>query len=338
MIETELTETPVEEVVEVVEVPVVVEMPELSYTYQPKDEHGRAYGRPQVLKYRTQDELIEKLTDQNSNLVRELRKQTKKQRLGVLSEDSLPEGLAHIEEVVDFTPRELTADERYELSQDLVNPAKFSEATDRLFEATIGAKPAVLAKTISNMQMDNLRILAKTESDAFMANNNAYNIGETPKTDTAYLKCNENFDTIRDYMIKHNLAPVRQNFQAAYEQLMKDELILTAADVAPVKAPVVAPVVEEPIVEVVVEEPIVVEEPVIEPVAPKVQPKPKVSTGLTRRSVSEQGNVVKADKYTLQDINRMSSTAYKDKFLHEAGFRELVERLESTKKVNPNQR
>ena len=79
--ETIVAETPLTEPNVPVEAP-VVELPELRYEYQPTDDNGMNMGGKQVLKYKTTEELIQKLQEQNVLLQRKWREETCKNRLG----------------------------------------------------------------------------------------------------------------------------------------------------------------------------------------------------------------------------------------------------------------
>ena len=79
--------------------------PELRYEYQPTDEQGRPLGGKQVILYRTPDELAQKLSEQNTQLVRKLREVTRKQKLGI-RDDQVPADAARFEEIVEFKPDE----------------------------------------------------------------------------------------------------------------------------------------------------------------------------------------------------------------------------------------
>lgn len=298
-----MEETLVPEVVESMEVIAPVVEPEKEYRYQPTDENGRKLGGEQVIKYTTQEELVKKITDQNVHLVRALREQTKKQRLGIVEQDTIPDESPKFDNPLEFKPRQLSPDERVALSRDLLDPEKFEEAASTMFEATIGAKPEVLRDTLSRLSQTELNLLAKVESDAFMQS--------TPE----YYPCMENYLALADWMVKNNLKPVRQNFKLAFDTLTKDGVLLGKPEVVPVETPV-APVVEpEPVIEPV--------EPIVEPVVETRVPPP---TGL--RGGNDNITIVKKQKYTLADINKMSGEEYKKKLLSEKGFAEAVEALE----------
>lgn len=304
----------VEQIVEPIVETSVPELPEQVYTYQPTDEQGRPLGGKQVIKYKTQEELAKKLVDQNIHLVRALREQTKKSRLGLTdTSDIVSEEAPRFDTPLEFKPRELSPDERIKLSRDLLDPERFEEASTALFEATIGAKPEVLRNTLTRLSQNELSLLAKVESDAFMQMN------------PDYYPCRENFNILTDWMIKNNLQPVRSNFQRAFDTMR--ELMVGKPE------SVVVSVTPEPKVEEIVSDREPILEPVIpEPVVPKNVPPP---TGL--RDKGSNITPVKKFKYTLADINRMSGDEYKQKLLHEKGFAQIVQALEkeaSEKKRN----
>jgi hypothetical protein len=166
-------------------------------------------------------------------------------------------------------------------------------------------------------------LLAKTEADAFVAN--------TP----AYYKCQENFETITNWMLKNNLSPVRENFKVAYDAMMKAELLVEAPDIAPVPE-------ERP--------------PAGMPQNPEPQPRaavlqaPRMASGLTREQATDVGGTVRtaaddivyehpgkdrfgkltgqAIRYTgLAAIERMPSDELKRRIHSDKTFNQKYERL-----------
>jgi hypothetical protein len=221
--ETEINEPILDangEVVPSIETPVTPEpvvIPELRYEYQPTDEQGRPIGGKQVIKYTTPDDLAAKFAEQNTLLVRKLRDETKKNRLGI--SDSTPIEGARYVAAMDFTPKTLTNDERYKLSRNLQDPDKFEEARDLLFESSFGVKPSDLTATIQGLQADNIQMKAKQEADAFVA--------ATPD----YVKCAENFEAITSWMVRYDLAPVQDNFRKAFDTLKAAGVLVESNDV-----------------------------------------------------------------------------------------------------------
>ena len=318
---------PTTTIVEPIE-PVVHVEPEKEYRFQPKDEQGRKLGGEQVIKYKTNEELADKLAEQNTFLVRKLREQTRKNRLGISDTENIPEGATKFELPLEFKARQLTPDERVQLSRDLLDPERCEQATNTMFESAVGVTPSVLRDTLSRLSQNEMSLLARVESDAFMAANRDY------------YKCKENSDAVTGWMIKNNLAPLQQNFQLAYDTLKKDDVLLIGGGTV-LNTPAPNVPVQEPIVpEVPVSEPIIpVREEILEsvvPVAP-VRTVAPPATGLTRVP-SVDGEPPKAAKYTLRQVNNMDGETYKQKLLHEKGFAKLVQDLEDEAAANRGRR
>jgi hypothetical protein len=282
----------------VVEAVAPVELPELRYTYQPTDEEGRPIGGKQVIKYKTPDELADKLADQNTQLIRKLRSETRKNRLGIIEGDEIPNESPRFVEPISFKPTELTSDQKIQISRDLLDPEKAGEATDALVAARFGASPEKVIKTLADVQNTNIRILAKIESDAFVAAN------------PDYVKCQSNFEAITSWMVRYDLAPVRENFQLAYDKLKEagNVLILSYADVPEeerVPQPVTPVVVASP--EPVVVPPVVVP-PVVVEEAPVVA---AIPSGFTRNNSDGAAPVKPASDELIYEVEVKGGTTRK---------------------------
>lgn len=285
------------------------------YEYQPVDESGRPIGGVQVITYTTQDDLVSKLQHQNELLIRKLRSETRKVRLGIIDKDQISEDAEKLTSPVEFKPRVLTDEERFDLSRKLLDPATAVDATSQLFEAAIGAPIDRLGQVLRDVQGDNLRLRAKLEADAFVAAN------------PDYYRCDENFEAITSWMLRYDLAPVKTNFQKAYDVLKEQNILIQAPINQPV--PVVDPVVET-----------IVTEPVIE-VKETVR---GVPSGLTREETSDVGTpidpgsdivyeiIVNGQKkiYTgLAAVNAMNSEEYKRRLLNDPTFGKKIDKLEA---------
>lgn len=321
-----ITDAPIEELVlePVVAPEPVPEIPELIYTYQPKDEQDRPIGGKQVIKYRTPEELADKLRDQSILLIRKLRSETKKNRLGISESEEIPEDSPRFSNPISFTPRQLNAEERVKASRDLLDPDNFESATEMLFEAAMGAKPKDVAATITGLQQDLINLKAKSEAEAFSAEN------------PDYVRCAENTQAILNWMLRYDLAPTKGNFQKAHDALLKDDLLIMNAKIeAP--APVVAPVVIPAPVEQTVE-------PIAEPVAPTKFAPAAIPSGMHNGNSSEAVPVARSagDDITYEEttngkrilykgqqaINRMPSDEFKRRVNNEPGFAKKVDKLE----------
>lgn len=287
--EIQPVQDPIVETPPVVEVaPPVVE--EKTYTYQPKDESGNNLGAPQVIKYKSEQELAEKLQEQNVNLIRLNRKLTRDMRLGNIVKEEIPDSAPRVKEgQYDFTPKPLTAEERLQLSQDLTDPEKMDAAQSRLVEATIG-NPAEIRRALSSQVQRIAAIDAKEQAEAFVRSNPTYYV------------CQQNFETLANWMVKNELEPTKSNFELAFGTL------------GPAGAAIM---VERPIADAapIIPPPTVVPEAIIPPVTevPRPQARPTAS-GLTRSNSSDTGPAPKKG-YSQKELDKMSADEYRQKVL-----------------------
>ena len=349
-------EIPVEEVAPVVEAP-VVETPvvpvepvavvepiappvpvQKRYEYQPVDEHNRSLGGKQVILYTTQDELVEKLQTQNVELIRKLRSVSRDARLGRSKDDIAPE-VERIEPLVNFSEKPLSAEDRFTISQQLNDPEKFESARDKLFESAVGVTPDILRKTLNETQMQTQQLVARQNAQEWLY--------QHPE----FYQCQENIDTVVDYMVKNGLKPVVKNFEFAQSEMEKAGLLLSSPIVreAPVPAPVIpapAPVVEAPKLQEPAPEPARISEvpvsqsstvPEVIPVVEKRQS--HTPSSLNNRISSSTGNNASAaseiEKLTYADIERMPSDEYKRNLTNPA-FAKHVNELEAKRPARPH--
>lgn len=320
---------------EVLEQPqeVIQELPELTYSYQPVDEEGRVIGGKQVIKYKTSEELTQKLVEQNTLLIRKLRKETRNNRLGISEKEQIADTVQRINDPVQFSPIELTEEQRFDISRRLLDPTTAIDATTELLESRLGGSIETFSKTLSEVQLENLRLRARVESNAFMADN------------PAYFKCQENYEAITSWMIKNELAPVRENFQLAYDTLKGLGVLIEGPKVESQTALVIEPVIEVPVVPVV---------PVQEPVrhipfslnnenSSNVGQSPTgndivyelITGGELKRGSNGEQVLVGAKKTVLTGqaaLDAMPGEEYKRRLLHERGFVEKVKALDNARK------
>jgi hypothetical protein len=303
--------------------PVAPVTTELIYEYQPLDEFNRPLGGKQVIKYHTPDELAQKLTEQNILLVRKLRQVTRENRLGTPSEDGIPTEAARFDHITEFKEKTLTADERFQLTQDLNDPEKFKSALDRLIETAVGVPPSQLVARLNDQQMTIMQMRAKENFLSF-AERTPFITGHRQTDD-------ENAKTLTDWMFKKGLAPTVENYELANSKLRSAGLLSEAPVVQQVPVPP-APVAVAP-VEIVVpkaQEPVVPESRIApaEPVQPKRQS--QVPSGLNDRVSSASGTSpvsATANSLTLADIDKLSADEYKRR-ARDPQFVSLVNRLE----------
>lgn len=281
----DIIEAPIQDVETIPATETVVELPptppiELRYEYQPTDEQNRPLGGKQVILYTDPQQLASKLAEQNTLLLRKLRAETRKNRLGIVENDTVSEDAPRFAQPLSFKPKELSAEDRLRISRDLADPERFDQASDELFTAKIGVAPSKLAETLSELQQDRINQQAQVEVEAFK------------RANPDFVMCQENSDAITNWLLRYELAPVRANFQRAYNTLKSAGIIIeNVYDTAPVVEPVVAPVaqvVPEPVVEQVVEQ-------VIEEITSAVEPEPaprttsRVPVSLNRNNAEDTG-------------------------------------------------
>lgn len=300
----------------------VVELPEKRYEYQPTDEQGRPLGGKQVIVYKTQDELVEKLTTNQVELIRKLRTVTREQRLGIKPNESIPNDAERFDGVVEFKPRELSATERFEISQQLNDPEKFTDARDRLLESAVGVNPTKLTETLNQQQLYILQMRARDNYIDFV--NSGVEYADIP----------DNRQVMTDWMFKNKLAPTVKNFNLAHSKLKEAGLLLEASVVQQIPMPTPAPAT--PVVAPVVE-PVDGGEPAAPAVpasriASDVQPQAKrqshVPSGLNDRVSSPSGvEAVDGPSLTLADIDRIPSDKLKGMLNSNKAFRTHYDKL-----------
>lgn len=313
---------PVSELVVVpVPAPVVVpevipELPEKRHVWQPTDENDRPIGGAQVIVYRTEQEKFEKMQEKTVLLLRQLRKERREKALGVTEERV--DDAEKFQKVVEFKPRDLSADERFKISQGIANPETFADARDQLFESAFGATPAVLADTLNELNRAGIRQRAVDNYVEFI---NA----------TGFFDSTENRVLVTGWVGTRNLAPTVANFSTAYNRLKEAGLLQDAPVVhqEPVPAPapvaVVAPVEQEP-------KPQVPATPTTR-IGSEEESQAKrhshVPSGLNASIASPAGSIpVGGTSLTLADVDKMTGDEYKQRIKSDPNFVRVVNQLE----------
>lgn len=352
-----------------VEVPAVLE--EKRYEYQPTDENGVAMGGPQVIKYTTTEELIQKLQENNVRLQRKLREANRRNKTGQFEPEEIPDTAPRFTEPVDFIPEDLSADDLIVITQDLTNPAKVREAYRRLAKAEYGATPDRIREALKQSQQSANDNRIRVEVDKFLVNNPDYYV------------CTENWNTIYNWMQRFNLDPIEDNFTMAFKRLSAADILLTGGGTVPGQganpaayvAPVTLPASVPPPTAVPADLPsydntgefggeISVQPVEIVNFDPSVSAPPvqRVSTALTNGNTSagtppaqvpgsdivyvsptitdSKGRVTNPSQtyVGMKALDAMPADVYEKRFRSEPGFKEKVDKLLSARKINPNQR
>jgi len=265
-------EAPVEEAPApaVVVPPAPVELPEQTYEYVITDDNGKQIGGKQVFKYRTQDELIEKLKTANIHVRRMAQK---------LREEKILNGTETPAEATAAQPlqlrQRLSAEERTAWQEKLQDPATAAQAQYMLDrDDDRGVQNDLL---VSNYES---RILLALES--FKNRNRDYVGGD----DTAA--------KLIGYIERRNLDPTdARNYQRAYDVLRESGIIVTSGNqVTEPELATVPPTVRE---EKTVPNAAPVETParISEVVPPQKRPVAQIPTGLSNADqVSDVDNPI----------------------------------------------
>lgn len=300
----------------------VVEVPEQRYEWQPTDENDRPIGGRQVILYRTEQEKFDKVINANNLLIRQLRKVNREKAVG--SADDVPTDAEKFQNVTEFKPRELSAEERFKLAQDLNNPETFSDARDQLIESAFGVTPAKLASTLNETQRFIIQQRAVEHYIDFVNTTGVYDSMNNRQVLTGWLG-------------KRNLAPTVTNFTIALNQCRQSGLIEDAPAVPQVPQP--TPATPAPVVEVPPVVPVKTEPNPQAPVAatpglgsePQSQAKrhSHVPSGLNASVASAAGPLVPVEgsSVTLESIDKMPAEIFKQ-WMKVPANRALNEKLE----------
>lgn len=314
------------------EVPVVVETPvapvapvpppvappvvtEQRYEWQPTDANGKSMGGKQVITYKNQEELIQKFTEQNNLILRQMRKLSNDVKLGLTPDVEVPESAKRLPKNFDgFKPKTLTVDERFELTQDLNDPAKFEDAKIRLAEATFGATPEVISEVLSRSQQLLLEQQVVRSFDEFLENvgDNFYNV-EANRT------------ILIDWMGQKELAPTPENFEIALVRTAALQVPAPAVQRAQVPATPVAPVEAEPQSQV----PVVAVSRITDQQQQVQSATRQTPSGLNDRVSSNNGVTSVSERtLTLVEVDKMSADEYKRRVSSDPTFLQAVDQLQ----------
>ena len=299
--------------------PVVDEVPEKRYEWQPTDENGRPLGGRQVILYRTEQEKFDKVIAANNLLIRQLRKVNREKALG--SSEDVPTDAERFQNVTEFKPRELSAEDRFKIAEGLTNPETFADARDQLIESAFGVTPAKLASTLNETQRF---IIQQRAVENYIDFVNA----------TGVLDSMNNRQVLTGWLGKRNLAPTVANFQIALNQCRQSGLIEDAPVVQQVTqpTPAPAPVAKVPVVPVVTEpnpQAPVAATPGLGSEQPQAKRHSHVPSGLNASIASAAGPLVlvEGSSVTLETIDKMPAEVFKQ-WMKVPANRALNERLE----------
>jgi hypothetical protein len=285
---------------------------EQRYEWQPTDEMGKPFGGKQVLIYKTHEELIKKFTEQNNSILRQMRKLSRDARLGLTPEQEVPTRAKRLpENFGGLKPKQLNADERYQLTQDLNDPAKFEDAKVRLAEATFGATPEVITEVLNQSQRLLLENQVVRSFEEFI-----------DRVGDGFYNVEANREILTKWMGERNLEPTTDNFEIA---LARTSALLVPAPVVQLAQAAPVAVETEP-------------KPQVPPVAASritsdaqtVQnARRQTPSGLNDRVSSSNGATPASERtLTLAEVDKMSADVYAKRSKEDPTFLPTVDRLQ----------
>ena len=288
---------------------------EQRYEWQPTDANGKPLGGKQVITYKNQDELIQKFTEQNNLILRQMRKLSNDVKLGLTPDVEVPATAKRLPKNFDgFKPKTLTADERFQLTQDLNDPAKFEDAKIRLAEATFGATPEVISEVLSHSQQLLLEQQVVRSFDEFLEN-----VGDS------FYNIEANRAVLTDWMCQKQLAPTTENFEIALARTAALQIPAPAVQRAQAPATPVAPVEAEPQSQV----PVAAASRITEQPQQVQSATHQTPSGLNDRVSSNSGvSSVSERKLTLAEVDKMSADEYKRRVSSDPTFLQAVDQLQ----------
>jgi len=259
------------------------EQKEKTYEYKLTDDKGNTFGTPQVIKYKTEQELVDKLANAHIQASRFIK--TLKEERGLDLKD-MPLDLPKQRQVRKLEPRELTADERFVIQHD---PSS-AEALRLAAEATFG-KPEDVRANIEIQAENSQAIRWGLEARAF--------VDETPD----FHSTEENGQILLKLLTKHGLAITKENLKYIFKKAKEADLLQS-----PPTATSDVPVETQPAEDA---------DPAIPAVPASAAKRPVTSSGLNRRNSTSSGAgpvappVGKPKQYTKAEIAKMTSEEYK---------------------------
>lgn len=226
------------------------------HVIQPHDKEGREIGSPHVYYYTDDADLARQLTDSVANGTRKIRELALGTPIKLVAPDEADFDEVEDEAIPEFKPRELTADERFSITNKLRDPATVVEGFEELTIARTGAKPEDIAKLQSKTAKD----AASARMDARITRGKAEAISFND-AHPEFVPNQANANAMTSWLNSHKgkdgrpMAWTLKNFELAFKALTTDGLLILR-EPEPEKEPEAPKVVPEPVSEPRTEEPV----------------------------------------------------------------------------------
>lgn len=193
------------------------------YEYQPKDADGRPLGGKQVIKARDMQGALDKMANQSQELIRLNRKMKQDQALGIQPEsiDQIPaDAERDFGSDYDFTPKQLTPEERLQLSMDMNDSDRIEAVAEKFSEVLFGQKPEKVREMLKRTSHDAIVMRSYQEASAFR------------EAHPEFHNSMDNTKVLVSILQKEGLAPTKRNFELVYTRAQKAGLLVDAPEVA----------------------------------------------------------------------------------------------------------
>jgi hypothetical protein len=265
---------------------------------QPTDENGNPIGHLQRFEADTQQELIDKLATAHLNgskLIYEL-------KTGKAKKPDLTNAEVSKNPPSSFKPRDFTADEAFQTTLEMQNPATARQAVRKIIEAEFGAPLDEVRQSVAQARNINY----KFEVDSFLSEHSH-----------DYYPCQQNLMTMNSFLEQNNLVPTGKNLNLAFDYL-KDSLVQRPVTPSTEALP--------PQAQAIPENTGTISQPV-----QRTQPR-SVSTGIIPGQFSGSRPGPKPEGLTMEIINKMSYDRLKAERRNpsfEAAYLKLLEKNSS---------
>lgn len=286
----------------------------------------------EVFKGKTVKEVLKKVASGKQNATKKIREQEAEKRL--LIADSAPD--------VDdngprLRPRVPTAEEQWEIAQNISDPSKAVKALDKYIEIRLGGSIDQVVEKITTAESDLEYRRARNEAKAFIA--------ETPE----FYNTPENITTLADYVESNGWAATKRNLRKAFviltneeklelEPIEPEEEVLTPTETAvSTAAPVETVVPSAPPAAVPAAQPTseVSTQPAGLPAGTRIRPGSS-STGLSpRQSSVRTGGAAPAAPVglTVEEYQRIPTSTVKQRYRSDPIFKAGVDKLMAEGKI-----
>lgn len=273
---------------------------EATQEYESVIDPGLGPSRVQKFSAKTLEELMSKMEFAQLNA---------SQRIHTLSSYVQPDKAVAI---VDFKPREMSADEMMQVGVDMQNPSTAKQAVEKIITAAIGASPEQIRNGLNNANQQRLISHYREQGNQF--------ISDTPE----YKTSPKNFEAMMKWLDAKEYPPTIKNLTLAFNELKQTEGGLPDGvnTLNPDGTQQQADDSQRRIASETTETRIAT--PPEEPIR---RPRGSQSSGLRNDTHNAPGPTAPRPKWTKQQIRDMGEAEYERLYKSDAAFRAFVDKM-----------